>query len=148
MSRIGKKAIPVPEGVKLALQPGRIELSGPQGSISQEFPAGISVEYNEEQKVITVNRPDDLKQSRALHGLVRALLANAVHGVSQGFHKKLEIIGTGYNAKLKGKHLELQIGFCLPQPFMIPDGIIVEVPTPTRIMIKGCDKHPRRAICR
>ena len=141
MSRIGKKTIPVPEGVKLALQSGKIELNGPQGSISQELPTGINVEYNEERKIIDVTRPNNLKQSRALHGLVRALIANAVHGVSQGFHKRLEIVGTGYNAKLKGKHLELQIGFCLPRALMIPDGITVEVPTPTKILIKGCDKH-------
>ncbi len=141
MSRIGNKAIPLPDGVKLDVTPKFAEVSGPKGKVHQLIHPNIKVEIDEESKSVKVTRPDDTKENKALHGLVRALIANAVAGVTKGFEKALNIVGTGYNAKLKGKHLELQIGFCLPVNMMIPEGITVEVPEPTRIVIKGCDKQ-------
>lgn len=141
MSRIGKKPIPVPAGVTVAITPGCVEVKGPQGNMKQQFPATIKVELDAEKKLITVTRPDDEKQSMAFHGLTRALINNAIKGVVQNYEKSLEILGTGYNAKLKGKHLELQVGFFLPQTAMIPDGLQVTLPNPTRIVVKGCDKQ-------
>lgn len=139
MSRIGKKPIPIPKDVEVNLQPGSIETKGPKGTMKQDFPASIEVQLDNDR--ICVQRPDDLKQSKAFQGLTRALIANAVNGVSTGFEKSLDIVGTGYNAKLKGKHLELQIGFCLPKALMIPEGLTVEVPSPTKIIVKGCNKQ-------
>lgn len=141
MSRIGKKPISVPQGVELKIGEGYAEVKGPLGSVRQEFPSSISVEFDQGKREILVARPDDERRSRAFHGLTRALLANAVNGVVQNFQKSLSIVGTGYNAKLKGKHLELQVGFCLPVSLMIPEGLKVEVPMPTKIVIKGCDRH-------
>ena len=141
MSRIGKKIIPIPEGVKVSIKSGSIELTGPQGTVQQPFPSVISVECDEANKLIRVTRPDDEKQSKSLHGLVRALVANAVVGVTKGYKKSLDVVGGGYNAKLKGKQLELQVGYSLPRTLMIPEGLVVEAPTPLKIIIKGCDKH-------
>lgn len=140
MSRIGKKNIPVPANVKYKVTEGAIEVTGPKGTVKQVFPASIAIEYDTETKSLQVKRPNDTKQSKCFHGLTRALIANAVFGVTEGFKKTLEIVGQGYNARLKGKHVELQIGFCLPKTIMIPDGITVEIPMPTKITIKGCDK--------
>lgn len=141
MSRIGKKLIPIPEGVKVSIEPGSIQIVGPKGTVTQQFPSIITVEYDQANKVIKVSRPDDEKQSRSFHGLTRALIANAVTGVTKGFQRNLEIVGTGYNAKLKGKQIELQVGFCLPQIVTIPEDLQIELPFPTKIMIKGCNKH-------
>lgn len=141
MSRIGKKTIPVPAGVKLTINPGSVELSGPKGNIKQIFPSKIKVEFDEKEKMIKVTRPNDEKESKAMHGLTRALVANAVAGVVKPFSKTLDIIGTGYNAKLKEKTLELNLGFCLPKYINIPEGIKVTLPTPLRIVIEGCDKY-------
>ena len=123
------------------MTPGHVEVKGPKGKVVQEFPSVITLEKDEEKKVILVKRPNDEKQSKAFQGLTRALVANAVKGVFDGFEKALDIIGTGYNAKLKGRHVELQLGFCLPKSVMIPEDIQVEVPQPTRIVVKGCNKQ-------
>jgi large subunit ribosomal protein L6 len=141
MSRIGKKPIPVPENVKMKMAPGCITFTSPSGTLEQRFPVSVLVEFDEKNKVLLVKKSDDQKQSRAYHGLVRALLNNCVTGITKGFQKNLEIIGTGFNAKLKGKHLELQIGFCLPYSVMIPEGLTVELPTPLKMIIKGIDKQ-------
>jgi large subunit ribosomal protein L6 len=141
MSRIGNKPIPLAAGVQINLTPEFAEVKGPKGQLTQLLHPNIQVNIDEENKVINVIRPDDEKQNKALHGLVRALLANAITGVSQGFEKTLKIVGTGYNVKLKGRHLELQVGFCLPKVIMIPDGLEVLVPDPTKIVVKGCDRQ-------
>lgn len=141
MSRIGKKAIPIPQGVKIILKPDAVEVSSAKGKVTERIHPNIKVELDEAKNELKVLRPDDTKSNKALHGLFRALLANAVKGVSQGFEKKLDIVGTGYNAKLQGKQLTLQIGFCLPKNVSIPEGIQVEVPSPTKVVIKGCDKQ-------
>lgn len=142
MSRIGKKPVPISETVEvIKITPGSVELKGPQGTLQQSFPKEIKVELDKSKKALIVTRANDERQSRAFHGLTRALLANAVQGVRDGFEKSLEIIGTGYNAKLKGKHLELTVGFFLPIPLMIPDGLQVTLPNPTHINIRGCNKQ-------
>lgn len=141
MSRIGKKPIPVPAGVQVKITPGSVELKGPQGSFQQKFPSQIQVELDTEKKEIRVKRPDDTKLSRACHGLTRALVANAVKGVSEGFEKTLDIQGTGYNAKLKGKQIEINLGWIHPALVAIPDELKVTVPAPNRILIRGCDKY-------
>lgn len=141
MSRIGKKPIPVPAGVTIEISKGSAKFKGPQGELTQKFPESVTAEHNTDNNTLNVIRHDEEKESSAFQGLTRALLANAIAGVTQGFMKSLDVVGTGYNAKLGGKHLELSVGFCLPQKLMIPEGIKVEVPEPTRIVIKGCDKQ-------
>lgn len=141
MSRIGKKIISVPKGIKVILKPGSVEVSSSKGKVVQSIHSNITVDWDEKKSELKVNRPDDSKQNKALHGLFRSLLANAVVGVSKGFEKKLDIVGTGYNVKLKGKSLVLQIGFCQPKEIMIPEGIQVEVPSQISIIIKGCCKQ-------
>lgn len=140
MSRIGKKVIPIPEGVKVTVESNSVQVTGPKGTVKETFPAIISVEVDTKNKVITVKRPNDEKQSSAFQGLTRALINNAVIGVTQGFQKGLEIFGTGYNAKLKGRQLEIQLGFTHPRIVQIPEGITAELPNPTKIVLKGANK--------
>ncbi len=141
MSRIGKKPISLSSSVQVDIKSDSVKMKGPKGEIEQKYHPLMKVELDEENKAIVVTRPDDLKESRALHGLVRALINNAVTGVTEGFEKTLKIIGTGYNVKLMGKHMDLQVGYCLPKKVMIPENINVEVPNPTQIIIKGCDRQ-------
>jgi len=143
MSRIGKKPIQIPDGVKVILKPGCADISGPLGKFSQPFHPTIIVQVDEAKKLIIASRPenDNTNQSKALHGLVRALLANAVQGVTQGFEKRLHIEGTGYNAKLKGKHIEISVGNVMPTSLEIPDGLKVEVPQPTKVVVKGLNRQ-------
>jgi len=140
MSRIGKKSIPVPENIKYQIGQGTFEATGPKGTVKQVFPKAVTVEYDEQTKSLQIKRHNDSKQSKAFHGLTRMLIANVIFGVTEGFKKILQIEGQGYNAKLKGKHIELQVGFCLPKVLMIPDGITVEIPMPTKIVVNGSDK--------
>jgi len=140
MSRIGRSPIPVPSGVKVALADNSVTVSGPQGTLARALPTGISVKQDGE--VLVVERPDDEREHRALHGLTRSLVANMVTGVTQGFSKELEIVGVGYRANAKGPGaLELALGFSHPVNVNAPDGITFEVPTPTRIVVKGIDKE-------
>lgn len=141
MSRVGKKPIPIPPGVDIKFSPGSLEVKGPMGSMQQQFPSCMTIEVDEKNKVVNVMRPNEEKHYKALHGLTRSLIANAVAGVVNNFEKSLTIVGTGYNAKLKGKHLEIQVGFCLPISVMIPEGLKAEVPAPNKVLIKGCDKQ-------
>lgn len=141
MSRIGKKPIPIPQGVEASINEGWVDVKGPLGSVKQVFPVGVTIELDKGAKILQVKRPDDQKKSKAFQGLTRALIANAVQGVVTGFQKSLSIVGTGFSAKLKGKHLEINVGFCLPVVLMIPEGIKVELPNPTSIVLKSCDKH-------
>jgi len=144
MSRIGKKPIPVPAGVEITLDGPRIGVTGPRGRLERVFPETmiVSIDKSEEAgAVLTVSRPDDLRDSRALHGLSRALLANMVQGVAEGFRRELQIVGVGYRATLKGSTIELQLGFSHPVSVDAPEGITFEVPEPTRIVISGVDKE-------
>ncbi|MGO9457619.1 MAG: 50S ribosomal protein L6 [Acidimicrobiales bacterium] len=140
MSRIGRSPIPVPSGVTVAVAGDSVTVTGPQGSLARRLPPGITVSQEGEELVVA--RPDDERRHRALHGLTRSLVANMVAGVTQGFTKELEIVGVGYRANAKGPAaLELALGFSHPVLFDAPDGITFEVPTPTRIVVKGIDKE-------
>jgi large subunit ribosomal protein L6 len=140
MSRIGKTPIPVPSGVEVAIADGRVTVKGPQGSLHREIPGEIVVRSEDGQLV--VERPNDERANRALHGLTRTLVANMVTGVTAGYTKDLEIVGVGYRATSKGPNqLELALGFSHPVVIDAPDGITFEVPAATRITVKGIDKE-------
>jgi large subunit ribosomal protein L6 len=139
MSRIGRKPVPVPEAVTVEIAPGNIAVKGPKGELSQVLPQDMNVEQDE--GVLTVARPTDRGEHRALHGLTRSLIANMVEGVTEGFEKRLEIQGVGYRAALKGTKLELALGFSHPVAIEAPEGIEFEVPQPTEIIVRGIDKQ-------
>lgn len=140
MSRIGNAPITVPAGVDINISGSSVTVKGPKGSLTRQLVGGISARVAEGQ--ITVERPDDNRESRSLHGLSRALINNMVVGVTEGFAKELEIVGVGYRAELKGPSaLQLNLGFSHPVPFQAPDGVTFEVPVQTRIIVKGIDKE-------
>jgi large subunit ribosomal protein L6 len=138
MSRIGRKPIPVPQGVKVAIDGAAVRVEGPKGKLMHALPSGISVKA--EAAVITVDRSSDERHARALHGLTRSLIANMVHGVKDGFERKLEIVGIGYRCQLQGKSLQLALGFSHPVIFPLPDGIQAEVEKQVSITLRGADK--------
>src|SRR5262249_4744018 len=139
MSRIGRQPIPVPAGVSIAIDPGRVMVNGPLGELTQQVPVRITIERREDELVVT--RPTDRGEDRALHGLTRSLVANMVEGVTKGFEKKLEIQGVGYRAALRGTSLELNVGYSHPVVIDAPKGVSFEVPSPTEITVKGIDKQ-------
>jgi len=139
MSRIGKKPIPLPETVSVTISPGRVQVNGPLGELSQQVPLRMSVAREDGELI--VKRPTDRGEDRALHGLTRTLVANMVEGVTKGFERKLEIQGVGYRAALRGTSLELAVGFSHTVVKEAPDGITFDVPTPTEIVVKGVDKQ-------
>ncbi|MFN8130679.1 MAG: 50S ribosomal protein L6 [Solirubrobacteraceae bacterium] len=139
MSRIGRKPIPVPDGVTVAIEPELVSVTGPKGELSERIHRDITVAQEEAELVVT--RPTDRGEHRALHGLTRSLVANMVEGVTNGYAKTLEIQGVGYRAQLKGKDLELALGYSHPVPIPAPDGIEFEVPIPTRIIVRGISKQ-------
>jgi large subunit ribosomal protein L6 len=139
MSRIGKKPIPVPEGVSVSLGPGRVSVNGPRGELEQAVSNRMQIA--EEDGTLVVTRPTDRGEDRAVHGLTRSLVANMVEGVTNGFEKRLEIQGVGYRAKLAGKALELSVGYSHPVTIQAPEGIEFEVPQPTQVIIRGIDKQ-------
>ena len=138
MSRIGKKPIPVPAGVKVAVNEHAVSVEGPKGKLSQAIPAGLSVTMD--ANVLTVERSSEQRTVRALHGLIRSLLANMVHGVKDGFERKLEIVGIGYRAQLQGRNLQLALGYSHPVIFPLPEGVQAEVERQVSITLKGADK--------
>ena len=140
MSRVGKSPIPIPEGVSVNIEGGKVVVTGPKGELCQSIPEGIEV--SQADREIRVERCDDERESRSLHGLTRALLNNMVVGVSQGYQRDLEIVGVGYRAAAAGdRKLELQLGFSHPVKVEAPEGISFEVPQPTRIRVCGIDKQ-------
>lgn len=139
MSRIGKKPISLPNAVEVTVDGNLITVKGPKGVLTQALPEGIGVEIEDNQVQIT--RPDDSKMVRAFHGLSRALVANMVEGVTNGFEKKLELVGVGYRAQMQGKKLVISIGFSHPVEVDAPEGIEFEVPAATKITVKGIDKQ-------
>jgi large subunit ribosomal protein L6 len=139
MSRIGRKPIEVPAGVIVAVDPGRVTVSGPKGELRQQVPQRM--EITQEENTITVTRPTERGEDRALHGLTRTLIANMVEGVTDGFEKRLEIQGVGYRAALSGSNLELQVGYSHPVRITPREGISFEVPIPTQIIVRGIDKQ-------
>jgi large subunit ribosomal protein L6 len=138
MSRIGKLPIPIVSGVKVSIDDGSVEVQGPKGTLSHPLPTGISAEVEEDSLVL--HRTDDTKQQKSLHGLARALLANAVQGVSQGFSKTLEIHGVGYRAQATGKNVTFNLGYTHPIEFSVPEGIDVKVEQ-NRVMVSGADRQ-------
>ena len=140
MSRIGKAPISVPSGVEVQIQGRQVAVKGPKGALDIEVPGDITVRQDGE--VLLVERPDDERRNRALHGLTRSLVNNMVVGVTEGFSKELQIVGVGYRAAAKGdRALELQLGFSHPVNVQAPDGITFDVPEPTRIIVSGSDKQ-------
>jgi large subunit ribosomal protein L6 len=140
MSRIGKAPIPVPGGVEIAIGDGRIRVKGPKGELSRELPEQVTVRQDGE--TLVVERVDDSREARSMHGLIRSLVANMVTGVTEGFRKELDIVGVGYRAAAKGKDgLELALGFSHPVSVTAPEGIEFVVPQPTRIEVHGIDKQ-------
>ena len=139
MSRIGRRPIEVPAGVTVAVDPGRVMVAGPLGTLEQQVPQRMGIEQAE--GVINVTRPTERGEDRALHGLTRTLVANMVEGVTKGFEKKLEIQGVGYRAALKGTDLELNVGYSHTVTVKPRTGITFEVPAPTEIVVKGTDKQ-------
>jgi large subunit ribosomal protein L6 len=139
MSRIGKQPIPIPAGVTIAIEPERVTVNGPKGELTERIQRDINVEHVDDHVIVT--RPTDRGEHRALHGLTRTLIANMVTGVTDGFEKRLEIQGVGYRAQLRGRDLELALGYSHPVSVKAPDGIEFEVPQPTRIVVKGSSKQ-------
>jgi large subunit ribosomal protein L6 len=139
MSRIGKKPIPVPDGVTVSIDGTTVQVKGPKGELTQTFNPEMSIELNGQE--LTVSRPSDHRRHRSLHGLTRALLANMVTGVSDGFRRVLEIVGVGYRAELIGKKLNLVVGFSHPILITPPDGITFVVENPTRLAVEGISKQ-------
>ena len=142
MSRIGKKPIVVPSGVKVSLANGSIEVNGPKGALSFSIPRSITVQQDGKTSTVTVARASDERAERALHGLVRSLIANMVKGVTEGFIRKLEVIGVGYGAKVQGKDLVLSVGFASPVKLAIPDDIKIADPKTTNVAMTGIGSVP------
>jgi large subunit ribosomal protein L6 len=139
MSRIGKQPIEVPDGVTVEIKPGLVSVKGPRGELSQAVSPELKV--TQANGTLTVERPTDRGEHRALHGLTRSLIANMVEGVTDGFEKRLEIHGVGYRARLSGNALELSVGYSHPVSVAAPEGIEFELPAPTQIVVRGIDKQ-------
>ena len=139
MSRIGKQPIPVPETVTVAVEPDVVRVAGPRGELQERVSPELTVEQADGQ--VVVKRPTDRGEHRALHGLTRSLIANMVQGVTEGFEKRLEIQGVGYRANLRGKDIELAVGYSHPVTIKAPEGIEFEVPQPTQIVVRGNSKQ-------
>ena len=139
MSRIGRLPVPVPQGAKVTLEGTRLTVEGPKGTLSVAVPNVLTVEVSGEQ--VRLTRQGEDRATRALHGLYRALVANMVHGSVNGFSKDLDIVGVGYRADVSGKRLTLHVGFSHPTVLQVPEGLTVEVPKPTTLVVKGADKQ-------
>jgi large subunit ribosomal protein L6 len=139
MSRIGRQPIEIPSGVNVTIDPGRVQVAGPLGTLQQQVPQRMKIEQGDGNIVVT--RPTERNDDRALHGLTRTLVANMVEGVTKGFEKRLEIQGVGYRAALRGTDLELSVGFSHAVTIKPRTGISFEVPAPTQIVVKGIDKQ-------
>src|SRR5713226_323699 len=139
MSRVGKKPIELPDAVTVEATPGEVTVKGPKGELNRQLPPDMKVEQS--NGTLTVERPTDRSEHRALHGLTRSLIANMVQGVTAGYEKRLEIQGVGYRAQLRGSDLELALGYSHPVSIKAPAGIEFEVPQPTRIVVRGASKQ-------
>jgi large subunit ribosomal protein L6 len=139
MSRIGKKPIAVPSGVKVGLSQGIVSLEGPKGKLALKVHSRMKVEFKDNH--ITVERPTNIRTDRALHGLTRSLLQNMVKGVTEGYARALEIEGVGYKAQVTGRKLTLSLGYSHPIEYPIPDGIEVKAPKPTQLVVSGTDRQ-------
>lgn len=139
MSRIGKKPIGIPKNVKVGINANIISVEGPKGKLAYEMHPDMKAEVKEEQFIVSRNSDD--KSAMSLHGLTRTLVNNMIIGVTSGFQKELEIVGVGFRAQVSGKKLVMQLGFSHPVEFHIPEGIVIETPKPTQIVVKGIDKQ-------
>ena len=139
MSRIGKKPIEIPAGVDVKVEGNKVTVKGPKGELTKEFDKDMEIKL--EEGVLTVSRPSESKKHKALHGLTRTLIFNMIEGVTNGYKKELEIVGTGYRAAKNGNKLSLVLGFSHPLELEDPAGIKVEVPKPNSIVIEGIDKE-------
>ncbi|MGH2983207.1 MAG: 50S ribosomal protein L6 [Solirubrobacterales bacterium] len=137
MSRIGKQPIAIPDGVEVEVKPGVVKVNGPKGELTQVVSREMKVAVDD--ATVTVERPTDRGEHRALHGLTRSLIANMVEGVTEGYERRLEIQGVGYRAQLKGKALEMSLGFSHPVTVSAPEGIEFEVPQPAEVVVRGID---------
>lgn len=138
MSRVGRKPVPIPAGVKIVMDGSTVRAEGPNGKLAQDVPSGLAVTVD--GGTLTVAREAETRTLRALHGLTRSLIANMVHGVNDGFQRKLEIVGIGYRAQLQGKNLQFSLGYSHPVVFPLPDGIQAEVERQVSITLRGADK--------
>lgn len=140
MSRVGKAPISIPSGVDVTISNAHVTVKGPKGTLERDIPSSIAV--RQDGDVLVVERPDDARQSRALHGLTRSLINNMVVGVTQGYTKELEIVGVGYRATAKGPDaVQLALGFSHPVDIKAPEGVTFEVPSPNRVVVKGINKE-------
>ncbi len=139
MSRIGKKPIVIPAGVKVAVQPGAVDVQGPKGKLRQAVPPGVAFEVNDGSLVARAERDD--REMRKFHGLARSLVANAVRGVTEGFRRDLDIVGIGYRAEVKGKQAVFALGYSHPIVFDIPAGIDIAIEKQTHITVTGIDRQ-------
>lgn len=139
MSRVGKEPIALPAQVKVQIQGDGVEVAGPKGKLSHRLPSGLALEQTE--SLLTLKRQGEETSLRSLHGLHRTLLSNMVKGVTDGFMKELELVGVGYRAQVSGSKLELFVGFTHPVVYAIPQGIAIDAPKPTQLVIKGIDKQ-------
>jgi len=149
MSRVGNKPVPVPDKVQVAVKGSTIEVEGPKGKLAWTFHRDMQVAFDEGQRRVTVKRPSDQRRHRALHGLTRAIIANMMTGVTQGYEENLELYGTGFSLALQGKKLLLNCGFAKPAEKMVPAGLEVAIDAPStrgndipaKMTIRGCDKQ-------
>ncbi|MBT2758928.1 50S ribosomal protein L6 [Mesobacillus foraminis] len=139
MSRVGKKPIEIPAGVTVTNENNHVTVKGPKGELSRSFNQDIQISI--EENVITITRPSDVKEHRALHGTTRAVLSNMVEGVSKGFERSLDLIGVGYRAAKQGKKLVLSVGYSHPVEIEAEEGLEIEVPSNTKVIVKGADKE-------
>lgn len=139
MSRVGRRPITIPKGVQVQRDAAVIEVKGPKGTLSHQLPSGIELDLTGDTMLVA--RADDERRSRALHGLTRTLVANMVEGVTTGFSKSLDLVGTGYRAAKGGRKLVLSVGFSHPVEIDPPDGVEIDVPTPANVVVRGIDKQ-------
>ena len=139
MSRVARKPVPLPKGVEMTQAAGKVKVKGPKGELYLSLSAEVEVNIAGDQANVTSRT--QAQRARAIAGTTRALLANMVEGVSKGFERKLELVGVGYRAQAQGKKLNLTLGFSHPVAYAVPDGITIDTPSQTEILIKGADKH-------
>ena len=141
MSRVGKQPVAIPGGVKIRVAEGKVWVEGPKGKLELAYHRNMNVEYDDTSKVLRVNRPDDERQNRALHGLTRSLIANMVQGVTKGYEKRLKIEGIGYQARMDKKAVVLTVGYANAISLTPPEGVTVELSDPTTILVRGADRQ-------
>jgi len=141
MSRIGKKPISVPDGVQLTISGSDVTVKGPKGELTLTAHANMAFELEDDGRVVRVTRPDDSRENRALHGLTRSLVQNMVDGVVKPFERRLTVVGVGYNASLAGNKVSLQVGFANTVVMDVPPLVTVDVPSPTSVIVRSCDKQ-------